>query len=74
LGFSFLPPSLPPSLLSFLPFFLPFLHLFKIGFPHVVLAVLELCRSGWPRTQKDPLASASLVLGLKECITTQLYF
>ena len=28
------------------------------------------CRPGWPRTHKDPPASASRVLGLKACATT----
>ncbi|GAB1300185.1 Arf-GAP with coiled-coil, ANK repeat and PH domain-containing protein 2 [Apodemus speciosus] len=30
----------------------------------------SLCRSGWPRTHRDPPASASQVLGLKVCATT----
>jgi hypothetical protein len=32
-----------------------------------------LCRQGWPQTQKDPPASASWVMGLKVCDTTQLF-
>ena len=28
------------------------------------------CRPGWPRTHRDPPASASRVLGLKACATT----
>ena len=28
------------------------------------------CRPGWPRTHRDLPASASLVLGVKKCITT----
>ena len=28
------------------------------------------CRSGWPRTHRDPPASPSPVLGLKACVTT----
>jgi len=40
---------------------------FETGFLCVTLAVLErsLCRPGWPRTPRDPPASAFQVLGLK---------
>ena len=43
----------------------------------VVVVVFEtrspgvaLCRPGCPQTHRDPLASASRMLGLKACITT----
>jgi hypothetical protein len=39
--------------------------LFGTGFLCVALAVLVLCRPGWPRTQWNLPTSASQVLGLK---------
>ena len=38
---------------------------FKTGYLCVALAVLELCRPGWPQAHRDPPVSASPVLGLK---------
>ena len=35
----------------------------------LALAGTSSCRPGWPRTHRDPLASASRVLGLKSCTT-----
>jgi hypothetical protein len=65
---SFLPLSLSLSLSFFVSFFLSFFFwLFEIGFFFlwVALAILELCRPGWPLTHRDSPASASRVLGLK---------
>lgn len=36
----------------------------------VPLAIIELYRLGRSQTDRDSLASASCVLGLKECVTT----
>lgn len=36
---------------------------------YIVLAILKLCRPGWPWTYRDLPASASLVLGLKAYTT-----
>ena len=43
--------------------------LFMTGSHYVALAVLELCRPGWPQTYRDPSGSASQILGLKMCAT-----
>ena len=44
------------------------LFFFKTGFFCVALAVLELCRPGWPQTQKSAYLCLR-VLGLKACAT-----
>lgn len=45
------------------------------GLFYVSSAILELTLGpGWPGIRRDPPASASCVLGLKACITTQLLF
>ena len=38
--------------------------------PSLQLPRTSSCRPGWPRTHRDPTASASRVLGLKACATT----
>jgi len=70
--------ALPKGLL--IPFCFIYLHVYlclfilEAGFLCVALDVLEFCRPGWPRNHKDPPASASWVLGLKECSTTTWSF
>jgi hypothetical protein len=45
------------------------IYIFKTSFLCVTLAILELCRSGWPQTPRDPPLSGSLMLGSKVCTT-----
>ena len=67
--------SCSPALEGFLFLFF-FFFLSRQGFSVALEPVLELalCRPGWPRTHRDPHASASRVLGLKKgmCHLTQL--
>jgi hypothetical protein len=45
------------------------LFLYETGFLYTAMAVLELCRSNCPWTQRAPPASTSGILGLKACAT-----
>ena len=48
--------------------------LFKEGSHYVFLAVLELCRVGWPQTHRDLAIFAYKVWGLKVCTIVPGYY